>query len=204
MRVSTRHSADQTRAVILKAAVNLFAKYGFAGASISLIAKASKINKSLIYHHFKSKDGLWDAVRQDIYAKYLKQYGVTYDSGLDLKTFLSGVVSAKFIFFKNNPNVYKIISWYRLVDKPKALPKKQSEYTQQWFEVLKSMQQQGKIRDDYSTEMITLLVRNVIHGALDVDKFILNQSEITKKQEEYLKLAVECLFNTLKPPSTHG
>src|SRR5690242_1636043 len=42
-----------TKTVILNAALTVFIQKGFAGASISDIAKLAKINQSLIYHHFQ-------------------------------------------------------------------------------------------------------------------------------------------------------
>ena len=59
-----RPSADNTRKVILNAARDLFVKKGFAGTSISEIAKQAKVNQSLIYHHYANKESLWTAVLQ--------------------------------------------------------------------------------------------------------------------------------------------
>jgi len=74
----------------------------------------------------------------------------------------------------------------------------QNEYKDKWYDLLKNLQQQGKIRDDYSVEMIALLIRNTIHGAFDVALFTKQQSNICEKQKEYLKLVVDCLYNVLK------
>lgn len=50
------------RAEILSAALKEFAETGFRGASTSSIARRAKVTQPLIYHHFKSKQALWDAV----------------------------------------------------------------------------------------------------------------------------------------------
>lgn len=194
----TRSSADKTRAAILKAATALFAEYGYSGVSTNDIARTSKISQSLLYHHFKNKEGLWEAVRQDISAKFYQKYTITYDPHMDLKTFLTNTVITRFNFLKNNPNIFKIIYWQRFITKTQKLQVIQNEYKDKWYDLLKNLQQQGKIRDDYSVEMIALLIRNMIHSAFDVALFTKQQSNIQKKQKEYLKLIVDCLYSVLK------
>jgi AcrR family transcriptional regulator len=49
---------DLRRDAMLRAAARLFARQGFAGASISDLAKACCTSKSLIYHYFPSKEAI--------------------------------------------------------------------------------------------------------------------------------------------------
>lgn len=198
MKKPTRPSADKTRIAILKAATVIFAKYGFYGASTSSIAKTAKTNESLIFHHFVNKKILWEAVRQDISAKFYKQYVTSYDLNSGLKSFLTAVVTAKFTFLKNNPNVYKIMHWQRFITDPKMLQTTQNEHTKLWYSMLDNLQRKGKIRDDYGIDMISLLISSTIHGAFHVQQFINKHESINKKQHEYLKMVVDCLYNTLK------
>src|SRR3954466_2627689 len=53
-----RLSAEDRRAAILDAALEVFAKRGYNGASIDEIAQAAGISKALIYEHFPSKKDL--------------------------------------------------------------------------------------------------------------------------------------------------
>ena len=53
-----RLSAEDRRAAILDAALEVFAKHGYNGASIDEIAQAAGISKALIYEHFPSKKDL--------------------------------------------------------------------------------------------------------------------------------------------------
>ena len=56
--VRKRLSAEQRRAAILDAALEVFAEHGFNGASIDEIAQAAGVSKALIYEHFPSKRDL--------------------------------------------------------------------------------------------------------------------------------------------------
>ena len=59
-----------THARILKAAGQVFAEGGLAGARTEAIAAAAGVNKALLYYYFKSKDGLYQAVLDD----HLKEF----------------------------------------------------------------------------------------------------------------------------------
>lgn len=59
---------EASRARILEAARNEFVAYGLSGARVDQIATHSGVNKNLIYHYFGSKDALYLAVLEDIYA----------------------------------------------------------------------------------------------------------------------------------------
>lgn len=54
--------AERTRAAILAAAADIFARSGPAGARVDAIAAAAGVNKALLYYYFKDKEGLYQAV----------------------------------------------------------------------------------------------------------------------------------------------
>jgi TetR/AcrR family transcriptional regulator len=56
-----------SREQILKAATHEFARKGLDGARVDVIAKRSRVNKTMIYHYFKSKEGLFIAVLEVVY-----------------------------------------------------------------------------------------------------------------------------------------
>jgi AcrR family transcriptional regulator len=62
--VKTRRAeyAEQTRAALLDAAAEAFARDGFAAASIAQIASAARVTKGAVYHHFPDKHHLFAAV----------------------------------------------------------------------------------------------------------------------------------------------
>jgi AcrR family transcriptional regulator len=56
-----RSAPEKTRDVILKAALNAFARDGFDGASLPKIAEAANVGHPLVHYHFGSKEDLWRA-----------------------------------------------------------------------------------------------------------------------------------------------
>jgi AcrR family transcriptional regulator len=53
---------EQTRQRILSAALKEFARHGFAGARVDVIARSARINKRMLYHYFGNKEVLFRAV----------------------------------------------------------------------------------------------------------------------------------------------
>ncbi len=53
---------DEKRGSIMAGAAHIFARDGFAGASVSDIAEACAMSKSLLYHYFPSKEAILFAV----------------------------------------------------------------------------------------------------------------------------------------------
>lgn len=56
---------DKSRAKILAAAEQVFARDGLAGARTDAIAAEAKVNKALLYYYFKSKESLYEAVVEE-------------------------------------------------------------------------------------------------------------------------------------------
>src|SRR5436190_4888674 len=64
-RQQERSAASRQR--LVKAAAAEFAARGFAGANIDRIARAARVNKAMIYYHFKSKAALYREILRDMF-----------------------------------------------------------------------------------------------------------------------------------------
>ena len=56
-----------SRQRLLTAAAAEFAARGFAGASVDRIARAARVNKAMIYYHFRSKAALYREILRDMF-----------------------------------------------------------------------------------------------------------------------------------------
>ena len=61
-------ASDESRARIFAAAAREFAARGFAGASVDRIAAAARLNKAMIYYHFRSKAELYRDILREMFA----------------------------------------------------------------------------------------------------------------------------------------
>ena len=64
---ATRTLETGSRDRLLAAAAAEFAARGFAGANVDRIARAARVNKAMIYYHFKSKAALYREILQDMF-----------------------------------------------------------------------------------------------------------------------------------------
>jgi AcrR family transcriptional regulator len=60
-------SGDTSKQRLLAAAASEFAAHGFAGGSVDRIADAARLNKAMIYYHFKSKADLYRQILRDMF-----------------------------------------------------------------------------------------------------------------------------------------
>ena len=63
----------ETRARILAAAEQVFARAGLAGARMDEIAAGAAVNKALLYYYFESKGALYEAVMEDHFREFNRQ-----------------------------------------------------------------------------------------------------------------------------------
>ena len=56
-----------TRRALLDAAAAEFAARGYAGANVDRIARAARVNKAMIYYHFRSKAALYREIIRDMF-----------------------------------------------------------------------------------------------------------------------------------------
>src|SRR6266446_5556123 len=71
----TRLDSDERRQAIVEAAVPLFARKGFSGATTRELAEAAGVSEALLYRHFPSK--------QLLYSEILQQVGCQGDPALE-------------------------------------------------------------------------------------------------------------------------
>ena len=60
--VRERRNSEETRQALMSAGEELFAQFGFAGASVDRIARRAGVNKAMISYHFRGKAGLYEAI----------------------------------------------------------------------------------------------------------------------------------------------
>src|SRR5690349_19471337 len=104
-----RLSAEDRRAAILDAALEVFSRHGYNGTSIDEIANAAGISKALIYEHFPSKRelhvSLLERHTQDIFLR-LAETADTADPG-DVR--LRNGVNAFFEWAETNPEAFRLL-----------------------------------------------------------------------------------------------
>jgi len=69
-----RMRGEQRRALILEQAKKLFARRGYAEASIGALARASGVTEPILYKHFGSKKKLYQTMLLEIEAQFMQRF----------------------------------------------------------------------------------------------------------------------------------
>ena len=115
------YDAHKSREAMLNAAEALFAEYGFRGASMDVIAKASGYNKSLLFQYFGDKLSLYievlkradsemSALLARVFAPLLVDDTIASDPTL-FRGLLGNTFGAVFDYMVNHPHLMRIFNW---------------------------------------------------------------------------------------------
>jgi TetR/AcrR family transcriptional regulator len=117
----TRPSADATRERVLAAALDLFSELSFEGATTREIAARAGVTQPLLNYHFSSKDELWQAAVDGLFAE-LNVVLATREEGLrgvDELT-VAKLLVREFIYFSaSHPQLHRIITQECKTDGPR-------------------------------------------------------------------------------------
>src|SRR6188768_407536 len=108
----TRPSADATRDRILAAALDLFADRSFEGATTREIATRAGVSQPSLNYHFRSKEVLWRAAVDSLFAKLNAALLGRIDGlrGVDPVTTAKLVIRDFVAFSAANPQLHRIIT----------------------------------------------------------------------------------------------
>lgn len=138
-----------TKEKILNEALNLFAERGYEAVSVAQIADAVGIKAPSLYNHYKSKQDIFDAIIDEMDARYKQQAAAMQMSGVDpnADANLFGEVSEEtliemgkrlFLYFLHDDYVSRFRKL--LTIEQYHSPKLASLYTQQYFDAPLSYQ----------------------------------------------------------------
>jgi TetR/AcrR family transcriptional regulator len=115
------HDAEGAREAILNAAEKVFAEHGFDGARIDAIAEAAGYNKSLIFHYYDDKLGLYaelirradreiDELQAGVMTALSEDETVAFDAHR-FRTLLETSITAFFDYLVEHPRIRRILIW---------------------------------------------------------------------------------------------
>lgn len=100
----------RTRANILAAGQAVFAQKGYSGANVNEIVALAQTTKPMIYYHFGSKEGLFAAVLEEVYAG-MREYEQSLEvAGLSAEEAMRRLVEITFDYHAAHPDWIRLIS----------------------------------------------------------------------------------------------
>jgi TetR/AcrR family transcriptional regulator len=142
-----RRDPEATRRAILDAAEAIFVEKGFAAASMSDVAQRAAVTKSLIHHHFGSKEELWIEVKRRSVEGYVEAQLPVMAGAASDRSSLTESLNLYFRFLESNPNFVRMSAWMNLED-PRLSEPANPDLLRRGVERLRKAQAQGSFRRD--------------------------------------------------------
>jgi TetR/AcrR family transcriptional regulator len=108
-RTAREFGEASSRSAILEAATYEFARMGLAGARIQSIATAAGVNIALLYYYFETKEKLYAAVLEQVFAEWAQRVGAALDANGSPKQKLTAYVEAYFDFVAEAPHRPRLV-----------------------------------------------------------------------------------------------
>ena len=106
--MAKRLSAEERRASIITVAKRLFARTGFHGVSIDDIVSEVGVSPAILYRHFESKEGLYQAFLQEFSATRESYIEAVVADDIGFEQVLRGMTTVFVSSITNHPDMLKM------------------------------------------------------------------------------------------------
>ena len=151
-RMGSRGRPEQSRAAILDAAVREFSREGVAGARTDSIARAARVNKALLYYYFEDKEGLYNAVLDQVFGELLAAVEEVLSRDLPPKEKIIAYARTHFDYIANHPLYPRIVQGEMMSASHGRAPRLEriaKQYFRPLFAGLAGVLQQGQARGEF-------------------------------------------------------
>lgn len=114
---------------------------------MSEVAKGSGVTKSLIHHHFGSKQALWNEIKRRRFADYHQQQMALFASNGPSAGVLRQSMRIYFQFLRDNPQTVRLMTWLQL-EGDRALTEMVQQLRDAGIEHIAATQRAHVLRDD--------------------------------------------------------
>lgn len=184
--------SDATELRIQKAALDIFAKKGFAAASTREIASKAKANIALISKYFGGKEQLFKYIIQTEVGKILRN-DLSYPIQNCFRDEIREYINATLSNAETNLGFFKIMVAQSLMDKKLSLFMKETvipEYDDRLLSRLSSLQEKGLLNKNITPREISLSVQAFIVGTMVTELMLgaTSKSGLQSKVDSFLNV----------------
>lgn len=202
-----RRDPEATRQSIIAAACERFLEKGFGETSMNEIAKHAGVTKSLIHHHFGSKEDLWQAVKEFAFGAYFATQKKMLEESPATIDLLKDSVRLYFHKFIDNPEFNRLICWNHLENTRFTMPMA-SEVMALGTQKIQELQDKGELRDDMPAAFMLVSFLSLIEHwvfwreEMENESFrcgLTNPDPNTNIDEAYLESLMKIFFSGVHP-----
>ncbi|AQH05021.1 TetR family transcriptional regulator (plasmid) [Burkholderia sp. KK1] len=207
----TKRDPEGTRRRILQAATQQFSTYGLSGARVDAIATAADTNERMLYYYFQSKEGLYVAVLEAMYAEFAR-HEVSLDlAGLQPADAIRALALSIWDYFRENPKWLNLINNENLHEgQYLERSPKLTEAISPVVDLLRGTLARGAAAGDFRANVdaldfyVTLAAMGyyLISNRFTLKAFVGRNYAEPSVIEAVTEMQVEMLLSYLRPPST--
>ena len=154
--------SEVTKQKILEAAEKAFSEKGLYGARVDEISELAGANKRMIYAYYGSKEKLYIAVLDAVYARMADSEKELLEQEVDCEEMIRRIIRHYFSFLYENPSFVKIVMWKNL-NEAKYLQQSHARFIKETaFELMRKNLEYGVangiFRSDLDTEEMILSI----------------------------------------------
>jgi len=194
---------EATRAAILEAAEEIFIAKGPGSTALSEIASQAGVTKSLIHHHFGSKEGLWREVKMRRFSAYATGQMRMLETVPPSQELLQDSMRYYFGFLKENPQLVRILAWIFLGPDPGECAEMDRQLMSAGVAKLKQAQEMGLLRQDVDARFLLVVFTGLAHHWFQDSAHLLQSLDRTGLPEDvdsaYLEDAMKIFFEGILP-----
>jgi AcrR family transcriptional regulator len=163
-----RRRSAETRNRLFRAALNLFAKQGFAATTVEVITNAADVGKGTFFNYFPSKEHILLEFGEVQLAKLKSAVASLRDSGQEVRAFLLSLPGYMTEEPMRNPAIVRILLQGFLSGSSirKPMLELQRRVHALHTEIMQIGQRRGEIRTDLPAEDLALIFRQSVFGTL--------------------------------------
>lgn len=99
------HDSDDTRRMLLEAALDAFAEHGFDGVSTRDLAQRAEVSATTLFHHFATKDDLYAAAYEHAVGMAYEHYHAAVEGGTSLADEMHRMLAAAEVLLTERPAI---------------------------------------------------------------------------------------------------
>jgi AcrR family transcriptional regulator len=188
--------AQETRQLLLDTAYRLFGTGGYGQTSVDAIIDAAGISKGAFYHHFDSKEGLFNALIELRVRDCAEQMAGAVRSSGSLRDAVEGLAQAGVQSLKTDPAWLRLYMefWLQASRDPvarKVVARSMSQCRDLIAQMLRMGQATGLVRQDLDPDAAAAILNGVFDGvalqseidprAVDLDKLIRPMADLMQR-----------------------
>lgn len=194
---------EATRAAILEAAEELFLEQGFNGTALSEIAARAGVTKSLLHHHFGSKEGLWHEVKVRRFSQYAERQMDMLATQRPTADLLKESMQTYFRFLQRNPQLVRILAWVFLEQQEDECAAMDEQLTRAGIDKIRAAQERGELRADLNPAFILFTFIGIAQHWFQDKAHVLDHLGLSSQSEQvdeaYLGDAITIFFEGVLP-----